>query len=269
MKFHFISGLPRAGSTLLAALLRQNPSFHAAMTSPMFSTLRSIIKSMADNTEFGLFFDDAKRRRILTAAMTAYYEDKLNLSAVFDTSRAWCSAMPLVANLFPTSKVICCVRNPAWILDSMECHFQKHVLRPARVFNFEPIATVRMRVDIAMKSPNAVLGTPLGHLRDAWYGSYTDRLLVVRYESLTRDPENVMRALYNFLNETYFPHDFENFSYTEPDYDERNGLPGFHAVRGPIRLSDRPTVLPLDIFQAHNGGFWEKPGQNPRKVSIL
>ncbi|MEG4240263.1 sulfotransferase [Microcoleus sp. Pol14C6] len=35
MKAHFISGLPRSGSTLLAALLRQNPRFHAAMTSPV------------------------------------------------------------------------------------------------------------------------------------------------------------------------------------------------------------------------------------------
>jgi sulfotransferase len=26
-RFHFISGLPRSGSTLLAALLRQNPRF--------------------------------------------------------------------------------------------------------------------------------------------------------------------------------------------------------------------------------------------------
>ena len=32
---HFISGLPRAGSTLLSAILRQNSAFHAAMTSPV------------------------------------------------------------------------------------------------------------------------------------------------------------------------------------------------------------------------------------------
>lgn len=32
---HFISGLPRAGSTLLAGLLRQNLRVHAAMTSPV------------------------------------------------------------------------------------------------------------------------------------------------------------------------------------------------------------------------------------------
>jgi hypothetical protein len=30
---HFISGLPRSGSTLLAAILRQNPHFHATISS--------------------------------------------------------------------------------------------------------------------------------------------------------------------------------------------------------------------------------------------
>ena len=34
-RIHFISGLPRSGSTLLAALLRQNPRFHADMSGPM------------------------------------------------------------------------------------------------------------------------------------------------------------------------------------------------------------------------------------------
>ncbi|MBD9680249.1 sulfotransferase, partial [Pseudomonas sp. PDM18] len=33
--FHFISGLPRSGSTLLSAILLQNPRFHAGMSSPV------------------------------------------------------------------------------------------------------------------------------------------------------------------------------------------------------------------------------------------
>jgi len=45
VKAHFISGLPRSGSTLLAALLRQNPRFHAAMTIPVRGASRSNIVS--------------------------------------------------------------------------------------------------------------------------------------------------------------------------------------------------------------------------------
>jgi hypothetical protein len=36
-RLHFISGLPRSGSTLLAALLRQNPRFSAGMSSPVYA----------------------------------------------------------------------------------------------------------------------------------------------------------------------------------------------------------------------------------------
>jgi sulfotransferase len=30
-KIHFISGIPRSGTTLLAGILRQNPTVHVAM----------------------------------------------------------------------------------------------------------------------------------------------------------------------------------------------------------------------------------------------
>ena len=40
-RMHFISGLPRSGSTLLPALLRQNLLFSAAMTSPVVPELNT------------------------------------------------------------------------------------------------------------------------------------------------------------------------------------------------------------------------------------
>ena len=43
---HFISGLPRSGSTLLAALLRQNPRFHSGMTSPVGSLYLALLGEM-------------------------------------------------------------------------------------------------------------------------------------------------------------------------------------------------------------------------------
>jgi sulfotransferase len=34
-RFHFISGRPRSGSTLLSAILSQNPRFNAGVSSPL------------------------------------------------------------------------------------------------------------------------------------------------------------------------------------------------------------------------------------------
>jgi len=44
---HFISGLPRAGSTLLAGILRQDPHFHAAMTSPIGTLFAGLLGQMS------------------------------------------------------------------------------------------------------------------------------------------------------------------------------------------------------------------------------
>ena len=45
-QFHFISGLPRSGSTLLAGILRQNPRFHASMSSPVSGLLNGALEQM-------------------------------------------------------------------------------------------------------------------------------------------------------------------------------------------------------------------------------
>ena len=60
---HFISGLPRSGSTLLAALLRQNKRFHAGMSGPLAGMFGALVGEMSARNEFSVFLDDTKRRR--------------------------------------------------------------------------------------------------------------------------------------------------------------------------------------------------------------
>jgi sulfotransferase len=45
-QLHFISGLPRSGSPLLAGILRQNPQFHAAMSSPVAPMMNGALEQM-------------------------------------------------------------------------------------------------------------------------------------------------------------------------------------------------------------------------------
>ena len=44
---HFIAGLPRSGSTLLAGILRQNPRFQAGMTSPVGTMFMALQTAMS------------------------------------------------------------------------------------------------------------------------------------------------------------------------------------------------------------------------------
>lgn len=45
--YHFISGLPRSGSTLLSALLRQNPAVHAGMSGPVAGLLNNLLNQIS------------------------------------------------------------------------------------------------------------------------------------------------------------------------------------------------------------------------------
>ncbi|MGH3564181.1 MAG: sulfotransferase, partial [Mycobacterium sp.] len=107
---HFISGLPRSGSTLLAALLRQNPRLEAGMSGPLAGLFGALLHEMSAHNEFSVFLDDAKRQRILRGVFDDYYAD-CTAEVIFDTSRGWCARMPAIAQLFPDAKVLACVRE--------------------------------------------------------------------------------------------------------------------------------------------------------------
>ena len=64
-KIHFISGLPRSGSTLLAALLRQNPRFQAGMSGPLAGLFGALLGQMSARNEYSVFIDDTQRERIV------------------------------------------------------------------------------------------------------------------------------------------------------------------------------------------------------------
>src|SRR5271155_2851386 len=86
---HFISGLPRAGSTLLSALLRQNPRFYAGMTSPVGSLFNAMLRETSQRNETAVFVDDELRERLLRAVFEACYADVHATHVVFDTNRQW------------------------------------------------------------------------------------------------------------------------------------------------------------------------------------
>ena len=70
---HFISGLPRSGSTLLSALLQQNPRFHAHMSSPLAGLVTNLINGMGGSNEYSLFISDPQRQRILRGLFAVSY----------------------------------------------------------------------------------------------------------------------------------------------------------------------------------------------------
>lgn len=268
---HFISGLPRAGSTLLAALLRQNPRFAAGMTSPVGSLFNAMLTATSARNETAVFIDDDHRQRLLHAVFDAYYADIHPTRLVFDTNRLWTTKLPALTRLFPQATIICCVRNPAWIIDSIESLIRRNPFELSGIFNFEPGGTVYSRVESLSKG-DGMAGFAWNALREAVYGPQASHLLLVRYESLTSNPLGTLGAIYNAINEPLFAHDPDHIepAYDMIEFDIRLGTPGLHSVRSAVRPEQRNTILPPDLFaRFEHDAFWEDLTQIPSAVRVI
>jgi sulfotransferase len=268
---HFISGLPRAGSTLLSALLRQNPRFSAGMTSPVGSLVNAMLGVTSGRNESAVFIDNVQRRRLLRACFDAYYADIHPTHLVFDTNRQWTTKLPALVELFPRAKVICCVRNPAWVIDSIERLIRRNAFELSGIFSFEPGGTVYSRVD-GLSKGDGMAGFAWNALREAVYGPQADRLLLVRYESLTTRPLETLAAIYDAIGEPLFAHDPEHIAPVDDmvEFDIRLGTPGLHHVDSAVRAQERKTVLPPDLFaKFERDAFWQDPTQLPPSVRVI
>ncbi len=115
-----------------------------------------------------------------------------------------------------------------------------------------------------------LVGFAYDALKQACYGAQADRLLLVQYETLVSEPAKVMQAIYAFLGETPFAHDFEQVDYDVTEFDRRAGTPGLHTVRGKVHAEPRQTVLPPDLFRRFaNDAFWRDPKLLPRGLRII
>ena len=258
MNLHFISGLPRSGSTLLAAILKQNPHFSAGMSSPVASLYRSLEGAMAHSNEGAVFVTDAQRKTILKGLFNSFYGD--DCETVFDTNRMWTARLPALAQLFPSAKVICCVRDIAWILDSFERLHIRNPFEPSGIYGFETGGTVYSRAHQLAVGGSGVVGYSMNAMREAMAGDFNDRLLLVEYEDLCKRPDEVIEQVYKFIGEPLFSHDFSRVEYSASEFDRNIGARGLHDVNGPVVWRPRKTILPPDLFaQFQNDQFWRTP----------
>lgn len=257
--FHFISGLPRSGSTLLAALLRQNPRFHASMTSGLGALVSGAMQIMSPGSEVALTLDEGQREDILRGLFVSYYQRLPARDVIFDTNRIWTARMPLLAGLFPQARVIACVRDVAWVMDSLERRVRANPYHFTRLFGPQNQGTVYSRMD-ALMHHDALVGRAWSGLKEAFYGEHSDRLLVIDYELLARAPRQVLPLVYEFLGEPWFDgHDCEQVEFDAPQFDEALGIDGLHRVRPRVEFQARKTILPPDLFRKFEGmEFWRE-----------
>jgi len=239
------------------------------MSSPVAPLMNNCLEQMGAGGEFSSFFDEATRKRTCHGLFDAYYYDlnheqshatsngQQHTEVIFDTNRSWTARLHQLTELFENFKVVCCVRNPAWVMDSLEVIYRKNPFDYSRMYSPQSRQTVYSRCE-AQISAGGLVGSSWTSLKEAYYGEFSDRLLLIDYDLLTQHSERTLALLYEFIDEPAFAHDFENVDYEANEFDQNLGVKGLHSVKKKVEFKSRRSILPPELFQKYSEmAFWQ------------
>ena len=254
-QYYFISGLPRSGSTLLSAILKQNPNFYADIASPVEALIGSSIDIISNN-EVNLVVAEEQRKNLLYGIFDGYYQHIGN-PIIFDSSRSWTKKTNLLQALFPYTKILCPVRDIVSILNSFE------VLLNKNCFYTKQISEKVFSDNIFRRTQEIFEREVINYYSflQEGYALNPEIIHFIEYENLCKEPEKTMRGVYEFLEKPYYPHKFENVEYSNENFDKACNLKDLHTVKKRVEYKPPRCVLPPEIVQKYkkmNMEFWGK-----------
>jgi len=260
-KIYFISGLPRSGSTLLCNILNQNPKFYASATSGILTIILGIRKQLSEMPAFKAAEDADAATRMMRGLMQGYYQNT-DRSIVFDKSRGWSGHLESAAEMFGREniKVLVPVREIPGVLASFENIWRKnqgHREIPQEMSNYYDFRTIEGRMATWMDKKQPV-GGAYNSIRDAVHRGFQENMFFIDYEELTRNPARTMRMVYDFLEEEYYEHDFDNVEQVTNEKDEYYGFDELHIIRPKVEPLKRKSMEMLGSAGIKYAGlsFW-------------
>ena len=224
-QFVALSGLPRSGSTLLSAILHQNPDLHAEGNSAVCQLMWDMQQSCEITSKQQL---DANYRhdtayQLVKAIPDIYYQN-ITRPIIIDKCRSW--TLPANQDLLrryitDTPKTIVLTRPTDEILDSFASLYKLNN-KP-----FDASEYLKEDSEPLMRS-----------LRGVEWAKQVNQgeFLFIDYAELVADTNNVLEKIYSFIDAERFEHDLENIENTLPEDDSVYGLLGMHDVRKTIKL---------------------------------
>lgn len=233
-EFAIISGLPRTGSTLLVALLSQNPRIYGEGASALCQLMWDVqqtcdnIDAVAANRRFDTKHD------ILSALPALYYKN-VEQPIVIEKGRTWTHPDNFdmwTAHVNPDQKFVVMVRPLEDVVKSMAALMLNNGRENTESLYFEllqpgsePICRAAEAIALAKVE-------------------FPERLLFVDYRDLVKNPIKVLDSIYALYGWEKFDHSLENITHNNPEDDTVHGLLGMHDIRDTVSARHIDVELP-------------------------
>lgn len=236
----FQSSLPRSGSTLLQNIMGQNPDFYVTPTSGVLELFYGARANYTNSPEFKAQNAELMKSGFLhfcRYGLEGFFEGVTNKPYVIDKSRGWAVHYDFLNSFYQDPKIICMVRDLRGVFASMEKNFRKSQHMDSGIVNHMEMigTTVEKRIDVWANSQP--VGMSLERLSEVFRQGIAEKMLFIRFEDLTENPEREIKRVYEYLGLPYYQHDFKNVQQLTKEDDSVYGVYGDHKIR--------PEISPL------------------------
>lgn len=279
-KFYFMAGLPRSGSSLLSALLNQNPRFYSGPSSPVLSTMYSIENHLANDELYHGYPKEQQAFELISSVIHHFYSD-VSDPVIIDKNRAWPARVSYIEGYIGhKAKIICPVRDIDEILTSMITMIRRNPYKEGQSrINFIDEQLVKLNIPISddnrceyIAGPEGILGQSLNAMMEGVNQGFADRLHFVEYKDLVNKPQETLNQVYEFLEEEPFEHTFDNLKNENQENDLNTyGLADMHHVRAELKstASNPEEILSLDVRKRCEGmDIWRQINYNQNEQVV-
>ncbi|NNM81658.1 MAG: sulfotransferase [Burkholderiales bacterium] len=259
--FVAVTGLPRAGSTLLCQMLSMHPEIDCEGQSSPLCNLLLGIRRMASDDQFMLSqLDNSFESGYghLQDAMTGFLRGwlKADRKIVVDKNRAWLRCIEMVLKLAPEAKFIVCIRDLGQIYGSIEAQHQKTILLDFidHLADFDRFGRADM-----LFAKDKVIGAPLIsiHAVQDLPKEVLQRIYFLRFEDLMGNPSACMSHLFSWLGVSPLTIDPENIAVNlVQESDSHYRMKYLHALHGSIVKPKRHEIPPRIEAQIRDAFSW-------------
>ena len=239
-KLLFLVALPRSGNTLFASIMNQNPEIAATANSITLEIMKDL--HLLKNTDVFYNFPDHKSLdNVLDSVYDNYYKHWPQRIIIDRGPVTTPDNLQLVNKHFKHGfKCIILLRD---LMDVLASYMQWYTKNPDAFPNRYNCKTDEEKLMMIMNSKGAV-AKELNAIQNSY--NYPGMCHYVKYDDMVTNSEQEFRKIYQFLDEPYFNHrfnDLDQVSVNGLSYDDKIVGSNMHKLfDGPVRKVYNPYI---------------------------
>ena len=239
-KLFFLVALPRSGNTLFASIMNQNKEIAATANSITLEIMKDL-HLLKKTDVFENYPDHQSLDNVLGSVYDNYYKN-WSQRIIIDRGPVMLEGnLELMKKHFKANfKCIVLLRD---LMEVFASYMQWYTENPDAFPNRSGLNTDEEKLFMLMDNQGGLV-KELQAIKNSY--NYPDMCHYVRYDDIVTNPEQEFRKIYQFIDEPYFNHRFDNLNQVEVNglsYDDKVVGSNMHKLfDGPVRKVYNPYI---------------------------